>query len=117
MPNKGCKIKFNPNSAFKKGHKIGKRFQKGQNPWNKGKRTELTRSQKIENLASRKRPSQCEMCGMPTKDLKQKLCFDHNHTTGEFRGWICHRCNLILGLAGDNIQILESAIDYLKKYD
>lgn len=34
----------------------------------------------------------CEICGKACN-----LCYDHNHATGEFRGWLCSHCNLILG--------------------
>ena len=58
----------------------------------------------------RKKPEQCEICG-----AIGKVCLDHNHKTGEFRGWICHRCNLALGLFKDNIGLLKATIEYLSK--
>ncbi len=42
------------------------------------------------------------------------LSVDHNHDTGKVRGILCHECNSLLGLARDNIEILEKAIKYLK---
>jgi hypothetical protein len=54
------------------------------------------------------------------RSTKQKkvasLCLDHCHKTGELRQLLCHDCNTMLGKAKDDIQILQSAIDYLKKH-
>ena len=52
---------------------------------------------------------------MPTKDLKRGLCFDHNHETGEFRGWICTRCNTAIGLVDEKKETLLSIIKYLEE--
>lgn len=40
---------------------------------------------------------------------------DHDHVTGTIRGLLCSKCNTLLGMAKDNIAILENAIKYLKK--
>lgn len=61
------------------------------------------------------RPDQCEICGTLAKDLKKRLSYDHDHQTGKFRGWICLMCNSALGMARDNIEILEEMIKYLIK--
>lgn len=42
---------------------------------------------------------------------------DHNKKTGKIRGVLCHRCNIRLGNARDNILILRSCINYLKEYN
>jgi hypothetical protein len=41
-------------------------------------------------------------------------CLDHNHKTGEFRGWLCHDCNRALGNFKDDTDLLEKALNYLK---
>lgn len=41
---------------------------------------------------------------------------DHCHTTGKFRGLLCHKCNGALGLFQDNIRSLKRAIQYLRKH-
>jgi hypothetical protein len=41
---------------------------------------------------------------------------DHDHKTGQKRGVLCHKCNTGLGLLKDDIDILCSAIEYLKNY-
>lgn len=45
------------------------------------------------------------------------LIVDHNHLTGINRGLLCSRCNRTLGLFGDSIPLLISAINYLSKYE
>ena len=67
-----------------------------------------------EKNAGRKKPKQCEICGVFGKDLKHGLCFDHDHKTGKFRGWICFRCNSVLGFVKDNKELLFTMIEYLK---
>ncbi len=37
----------------------------------------------------------CELCGRLPKS--KRLHADHEHYTGQFRGWICYRCNSVLG--------------------
>lgn len=59
----------------------------------------------------------CGICGVPQLELMQHLAMDHNHTTGEFRGWLCRRCNTALGLLGDNEELLIDAIHYLMSYE
>jgi hypothetical protein len=56
----------------------------------------------------------CEICGVLESDLSQRLHVDHDHVSGNFRGFLCGKCNRMLGYADDNKAILEKAIDYLK---
>ena len=60
-------------------------------------------------VTGRPKPELCELCNKPGR-----ICFDHDHVTGKFRGWICHRCNVVIGLAEDNIELLNKMINYLK---
>ena len=41
---------------------------------------------------------------------------DHDHKKGIVRGLLCSSCNLLLGHAKDNPEILIKASKYLKKY-
>ena len=62
-----------------------------------------------EKKAGRKKPDNCELCG-----LTGRICFDHDHETGQFRGWICSKCNAVLGLAGDSANLLMKMVIYIK---
>ncbi len=59
---------------------------------------------------SEKRCGPCQVCTLPTAELH----WDHDHETGEFRGWLCHSCNVALGLFKDSPLILKSALQYLE---
>lgn len=56
----------------------------------------------------------CSVCGKTKAANKKALALDHNHSTGEFRGFLCCDCNLLLGYAQDNIDLLKKAIAYLE---
>lgn len=58
----------------------------------------------------------CAICErLPSEiDVRaERLCIDHNHSTGTFRGLICDACNRGLGGFKDNLDSLRSAIKYL----
>lgn len=44
----------------------------------------------------------------------QELSVDHCHNMMSVRGLLCVRCNRMLGYARDNLDILQSAMEYLK---
>lgn len=47
---------------------------------------------------------------------RRRLVVDHDHTTEQVRGLLCHDCNLALGLFRDNPVLIEAAMAYLKGY-
>ena len=58
--------------------------------------------------------NKCAICECEFTD-RIKGFVDHNHVNGEIRGLLCNKCNTLLGMANDNIEILENAIKYLKE--
>lgn len=67
--------------------------------------------------------TKCEVCGIlcafygeSSSINKPKLVLDHCHKTGKLRGMLCSLCNMALGSAKDDIVVLESLINYLKKH-
>lgn len=54
------------------------------------------------------RPARCDCC-----DRERKLVLDHDHLTGDFRGWICDPCNRGLGAFGDDLHGALAAAAYM----
>lgn len=75
---------------------------------------------KREAILGRKRPSTCEICGSDGCGRGNKpesgICFDHDHATGVPRGWLCDRCNKVLGLVYDNPALMHKLIRYLEAH-
>ena len=65
-----------------------------------------------ERIAGRPQPDRCEIC----KGNDFRIVWDHCHEYGHFRGWICDRCNRVLGIVKDNRQILLNMARYLKEH-
>lgn len=53
----------------------------------------------------------CSICGI----IPKKLCIDHCHSTGKFRGLLCTGCNTGLGCFKDNPSALKTAAVYLNR--
>lgn len=56
----------------------------------------------------------CYICRSQEQHLVKRLVVDHDHTDGSFRGFLCRACNIALGLANEDPNILHKMIDYLK---
>jgi hypothetical protein len=59
----------------------------------------------------------CAICGKTETSKNQygiiRLSVDHCHNTKKVRGLLCNKCNFILGLCNDSIEILKNSIKYL----
>ena len=62
-----------------------------------------------QRAAGRPRQLSCEICGCIGRTV-----FDHCHDSGRFRGWICDRCNKVLGLVRDSRLLLTRLGAYLR---
>ena len=49
------------------------------------------------NSMFEKQKGKCAICKRHQMDVKQKLCVDHCHATGNVRALLCNRCNVQLG--------------------
>jgi hypothetical protein len=52
------------------------------------------------------------VCAICQKEM-DKYDTDHDHVTGAIRGFLCRKCNLALGLFGDDVEVLRRAVAYL----
>jgi len=56
----------------------------------------------------------CAICKTPPGRLC--LAVDHNHETGRVRGLLCTRCNMALGLLGEDPALLRAMTAYLRRH-
>lgn len=73
-------------------------------------RLKVERVRRQEKQAGRPRSEICDLC-----KRSETTVYDHCHKTGIFRGWLCHRCNRVLGSVYDDIDLLQSMIIYLQE--
>lgn len=59
----------------------------------------------------------CAICHTDNPRGRGVFHVDHNHSTGQNRGLLCHKCNSFLGLANESEEILLEAIAYLRSYN
>jgi len=69
-------------------------------------RTRVERQAVVEKQGGR-----CAICRK-----EDRLVGDHCHATGVPRGMLCYRCNIMLGMAGDDLDILAAAAEYVSQY-
>ena len=63
----------------------------------------------------------CAICGREETRVSNgvvcRLAIDHDHKTGKVRALLCAACNTAIGRLDDRIELLEKAIEYLRKYN
>jgi hypothetical protein len=52
----------------------------------------------------------CEICN----DWCEILVVDHNHTTNEVRGLLCHTCNSGIGMFKESLEVINRAKKYME---
>ena len=57
----------------------------------------------------------CAICGSVNGN-GNRLCVDHDHATGMVRALLCIKCNVAIGLFGDNPKCLMDAVRYLEHF-
>lgn len=80
----------------------------------------ITMAQRQELL--KKANFKCEICAIEleheeTKQSYRTCHIDHDHDTNKIRGVLCPNCNRGLGMFKDKIDVLEAALNYLKKHE
>ena len=81
----------------------------------------FTREEALEILREQ---NGCKICGIKLSEDNRGWYMDHDHNCCPIntscekcrRGILCRSCNLMLGFAKDNIEVLDKAIKYLQVY-
>lgn len=65
----------------------------------------------------------CLICKVPIQPPNTRCktgaraCLDHCHDTGRIRGFLCHKCNLGIGMFYDRPELVLAAYEYLLSAD
>lgn len=61
----------------------------------------------------------CKICRRPPRGGRthhdQMLHVDHDHSSGRVRGLLCRQCNVAIGFLDEDVEIIASAIHYLRR--
>lgn len=69
------------------------------------------------NLLFKNQNGACAICGLHQSNFEKRLYVDHNHNTEVVRALLCVNCNMLIGHAREDIEVLNKAINYLKKHE
>ena len=58
----------------------------------------------------------CAICKTDTPDHSGRFVVDHCHSTGAVRALLCSKCNVMIGMAREDVFILLSAVQYLNDH-
>lgn len=59
----------------------------------------------------------CPICKKTTIVGISKIVLDHNHHTGEVRGWLCESCNTGIGRFDDDPELIQRGIDWVAQFN
>ena len=104
--------KFCSNECYKEYRARNKRDEKESNRLYQKKTKYGITKEEYHNLFI-SQENRCLICGTEF-NTKTSGVVDHDHKTGLVRGILCKKCNTLLGMANENIEVLENAIKYLK---
>jgi len=97
----------------------GERTPEARRRWHLKQKYGMTVEEYDELLA--RQGGACATCRQPPPDRPRRprdpLVFfpvDHDHRTGRVRGLLCFRCNTVLGQVDDDVELLQSLIEYLR---
>lgn len=62
-----------------------------------------------------KQENRCAICGDEATG-ERGLHFDHCHSKGNHRAFLCGRCNQTLGRVKDDASLLRAMADYIERY-
>jgi len=60
--------------------------------------------------------NRCAICKSSKPYGSGDWAIDHDHVTGQVRGLLCSKCNLALGLFGDDPKVIAAAQRYISRH-
>lgn len=60
--------------------------------------------------------NRCAVCRSDKPYGSGDWAVDHDHVTGQVRGLLCSKCNLALGLLGDDPKVIAAALRYVNRH-
>ena len=57
----------------------------------------------------------CVICGISQVDLGYTLEIDYDEAKSKVRGLLCRKCNMGIGMFGEDVENINKAIRYLEK--
>ncbi len=66
----------------------------------------------LEEVESMKAQTNCEICDKFIPSVSNRY-IDHNHLTGKVRGMLCPRCNGVLQVFEDDVELIDKYKQYL----
>jgi len=130
---KNCRAQYQKNRKAKDPERVRAQGRKAEQKWwwaHPERARELVRAQHLRrqyglsaeeyDTILAEQEGVCAICGeAETRSCRGKvsaLAVDHDHATGEIRGPLCTRCNLMVGLLErDPLELIEKARQYLMK--
>lgn len=73
------------------------------------RRNEIRKKRKY-GVGSPPEGTPCAICNMRAEVV------DHDHSTGLFRSYLCHKCNRGIGFLNDDAALVERAAEYLRMH-
>jgi hypothetical protein len=73
------------------------------------------------DIMEKAQDGKCACCGENRNGLvrgkQRRLMVDHDHNSGQIRKLLCHQCNVGLGLAKHDVNLLKIWIKYLEDHN
>lgn len=101
---KDCRYEWNRNN-YKSKHPLENKFMNAKRNYN------INRD-KFDGLMNKK---ECSICKIKFKELKD-IKIDHCHDSGIVRSVLCIKCNTLLGLINEDLNLLCEVSKYIEKY-
>lgn len=107
----------NPTKVRRTNNKSVQKHREGKFNTNTWKCRGIDFTQEKYETRLKKQAGVCAICKRPNPSKKKRFALDHNHDTGQVRGVVCDRCNLIVGIIEKDPTIIKASLQYLETWE